>query len=424
MRSPDLWLIYGVALLRSLGIGLIGVLAGIYLFRVGFTSTQIGLVIGAGLAGAAAGLFVVSMYGDRLGRRRTLLLLSLLGGLGGLGLAATSSPVLVVLIAALSMLNAMGTDRTAAFALEQAVIPALVPEERRTWALSLYNLVLDVGHALGALGAALPLLFQRELGIDLIGSYRLVFLIYGALNVVSAVLYRLMSPAIETARPSTIGHRVLLPASKRIIRKLAALSAVDSFGGGFLTDALIAYWFFRRFGASEPDLGLLFFAAHTLNAGSYLAAAWLARRIGLVKTMVFTHLPSSLFLLAIPFAPSFGLAALLFLAREALVEMDVPTRQSYIVAVVRPEERTFASGVTNLTRNVSWAAASSVAGALMQGLGFSAPLLLGGGLKITYDLLLYRAFRHIRPPEEAARTPSSPGGTAIQSTSSTISKET
>jgi len=402
MRSPDLWLIYGAALLRSLGIGLIGVLAGIYLFRVGFSSTQIGLVIGAGLAGAAAGMFIVSMYGDRLGRRRTLILLSLFSGLGGLGLALTSEPMLVVLIAALSMLNAMGTDRTAAFALDQAVVPALVPEARRTWALSLYNLVLDVGHALGALGGALPLILQRTAGVDLLGSYRLVFLAYGALNVLSAVLYLFVSPAIEMARPSTIGHSVLLPASKRIIRKLAALSAVDSFGGGFLTDALIAYWFFRRFGASEQDLGLLFFAAHMLNAGSYLAAAWLARRIGLVNTMVFTHLPSSVFLIGVPFAPSFSLAAVLFLAREALVEMDVPTRQSYVVAVVRPEERTFASGVTNLTRNVSWAAASSVAGALMQGVGFSAPLLLGGGLKITYDLLLYRAFRHIRPPEEMA----------------------
>jgi predicted MFS family arabinose efflux permease len=171
-------------------------------------------------------------------------------------------------------------------------------------------------------------------------------------------------------------------------------------GGGFLTDALVSYWFFRRFGIAENKLGLLFFAVHVLNAFSHLGAAWLAKRIGLLKTMVFTHLPSSIFLIAAAFAPSATWAIVLFLLRESLVEMDVPTRQSYVSAVVRPSERTFASGVTNLTRNLSWAAASSVAGLFMQRIAFSAPLLLGGGLKIVYDVLLWRAFRHIVPPEE------------------------
>lgn len=176
---------------------------------------------------------------------------------------------------------------------------------------------------------------------------------------------------------------------------------MDSFGGGFLTDALIAYWFFRRFGVAEQQLGLLFSVVHLLNATSYPVAAWLARRIGLVNTMVFTHLPSSILLIAVPFAPSFKLAVALFLAREALVEMDVPTRQSYVLSLVRPAERTFASGVTNLTRNLSWATASIVAGVVMQYLGFSAPLFVGGGLKIGYDLLLFRAFRQVKAPEES-----------------------
>jgi predicted MFS family arabinose efflux permease len=162
----------------------------------------------------------------------------------------------------------------------------------------------------------------------------------------------------------------------------------------------VAYWFFKRFGIAETQLGLLFFAVHVLNALSHLGAAALAKRFGLIRTMVFTHLPSSIFLIAVPLAPSPVWAVVLFLLRESLVEMDVPTRQSYVAAVVAPEERTFASGVTNLTRNVSWAAASSVAGVLMQEVAFSMPLLLGGGMKIIYDILLWRAFRHVKPPEE------------------------
>ena len=167
-----------------------------------------------------------------------------------------------------------------------------------------------------------------------------------------------------------------------------------------MTDALVAYWFFRRFGIAEQDLGMVFFVVHILNAGSHVGAAWLARRIGLVNTMIFTHLPSSLFLMAVPFAPSFKWAVVLFLCREALVEMDVPTRQSYVAALVKPYERTFASGITNLARNVFWAVGSSVAGITMQVFTFSAPLLVGGGAKVTYDLLLYRSFRAVKPPEE------------------------
>src|SRR3989441_1811903 len=193
--------------------------------------------------------------------------------------------------------------------------------------------------------------------------------------------------------------------SKRIIAKITALFSLDAFGGGFLTDALVAYWFFRRFGIAEHDLGLVFFAVHILNAGSHLGAAWLARRIGLVNTMVFTHLPSSLFLMAVPFAPSFKWAVLLFLCREALVEMDVPTRQSYVAALVKPTERTYASGITNLARNIFWAVGSGLAGVMMQVLTFSAPLLVGGGAKVTYDVLLYKSFRALKPPEETLRSP-------------------
>jgi MFS family permease len=394
----DIYLIYCAAFLRSLGIGLMGVLLGVYLYRQGFSSTAIGLVIAAGLAGAAVATTVVSLRGDRMGRRRTLISLAFLGAIGGLALALLPRFYVLVLLAFVGMLNAMGTDRTASFALEQAVIPGLVPDKRRTWALSWYHVVLDAGHALGALSAGLPVALERWRGLDPAHSYRVVFLGYAAVNLLGAAAFVFLSPAIEVECPPTLAE--VSRETKRIVAKLAALFSLDAFGGGFLTDALVAYWFFRRFGIGEERLGVLFFVVHLLNAGSHLGAAWLARRIGLVNTMVFTHLPSSVFLMAVPFAPSLPIAVTLFLLRESLVEMDVPTRQSYIAAVVRPEERTFASGVTNLTRNGFWAVASSLAGFFMQHVAFGAPLVVGGGLKILYDVLLYGSFRNLKPPEE------------------------
>ena len=189
--------------------------------------------------------------------------------------------------------------------------------------------------------------------------------------------------------------------SRAILTKISALFAIDSLAGGFLTTAMLSYFFFERFGASEGVIGGLFFGARLMNAVSHLGAAWLAKRIGLVNTMVFTHIPSSLLLVTVAFAPSFVVAAALFLLREGLVEMDVPTRQSYVLAVVEPEERTFASGITNLVRLAAWAVAPAFAGVLMNGDSMYLPLVLGAGMKISYDLLLWRAFRAVRPPEEA-----------------------
>jgi len=409
--QPDLPLIYAVAFLRSLGVGLMGVLLGVYLYRLGFSSTAIGLVIGAGLAGGAVAMLVMSLRGDRLGRRRTLLVLALLGAAGGLGLALAHRLWGLLPVAFFSMLNGMGTDRTAAYALEQAIIPELVPNQHRTWALSWYTLVLDAGHALGALAAALPVFLATRLHLEMAAASRIIFLAYAGLNLLGAVFYLFLSPRIEVARTTTLaesGAR-LSPQGKSLIARLAALASIDSFGGGFLSDAIVAYWFFRRFGVQEQRLAILFLVVHLLNAVSYLGAAWLARRIGLLNTMVFTHLPSSVFLVAMPFAPRLPLAVGLFLLREALVEMDVPTRQSYLFAVIRAEERTFASALTNLTRNLAWATASSLSGVLMQRLAFSSPLFLGGSLKIVYDLLLFRAFRRIKPPEETPHTASREG---------------
>jgi MFS family permease len=398
----NLTIIYFAAWMRSFAIGLLGVVLGVFLYREGLSTIAIGLVIAAGLAGAAVGTVFVTLAADRLGRRATLCMLSLLTVVGTLPLIFHSHISILVPLAFIGMLNGMGTDRSAAFAMEQAVIPGLVSDEKRTWSLAWYNMVLDASGALGALAAGIPFLEQRFWGWDLTTSYRTLFLGCAALNVISGVLYLFLSSDVEIAHTAALRKQKasISPEAKSTVARLAALFSLDSMGGGFLTDALVSYWFFRRFGIAENKLGLLFFTVHVLNALSHLGAAWLAKRIGLLKTMVFTHLPSSIFLIAAAFAPSAGWAIVLFLLRESLVEMDVPTRQSYVSAVVRPSERTFASGVTNLTRNLSWAAASSVAGLFMQRIAFSAPLLLGGSLKIMYDVLLWRAFRHVVPPEE------------------------
>jgi|SRR5215831_1386170 len=401
----DLALINAAGFLRSFGTGLMGVVLGIYLFRSGLTSAAIGFVIAIGLVGSACAIIVLTVAADRIGRKRLVVLLSLLTAVGGIALAQTPSLPLLSMLAFIGMLNGTGTDRSATSALDQAIIPGLVHDSRRTWSLAWYNVLLDGGGALGALCAGLPFLLQREMSLPWLSSYQFVLFGYSALCVVGAAIYSFLSPGVEIETPGTfksIGSGVTAE-SKRTVAKITSLFSLDAFGGGFLTDALVAYWFFRRFGIAEQGLGIVFFIVHILNACSHLGAAWLARRIGLVNTMVFTHLPSSLFLMAVPFAPSFKWAVLLFLCREALVEMDVPTRQSYVAALVKPNERTFASGATNLARNVFWAAGSGAAGFLMQTLSFSAPLLVGGGSKIVYDLLLFRSFRKVRPPEEAIR---------------------
>ena len=401
----DLALINVAGFLRSFGVGLMGVVLGIYLFRTGLTSTAIGLIIAAGLAGSAFATVVMTVAADRSGRKWFLVILSLLSAVGGVALALTPSLPVLATLAFIGMLNGTGTDRSAAFALDQAILPGLVSDTKRTWGLAWYNVLLDSGGSLGALAAGLPLLLQHHKSLSILTSYRLVFFGYAVLCVTVAVIYLFLSPTVEAENTGAIASATtrISPNSKKVVAKITALFSMDAFAGGFLTDALVGYWFFRRFGIAEQELGIVFFAVHVLNACSHLGAAWLARHIGLVNTMVFTHLPSSLFLIAVAFAPSFKWAVFLFFCREALVEMDVPTRQSYVAAVVLPNERTFASGLTNLARNVFWAVGSSVAGLVMQNLAFSAPLVIGGGTKVVYDLALYRAFRKLPPPEERER---------------------
>jgi MFS family permease len=401
--SRDAPLIYAAGFMRSATVSLVGVTLAIHLADVGYSTTQVGLLIGVGLAGSSLATVIVSLRGDRWGRKRVLVGLAALSAAGYLALAAFTTASVLVPLAFVGMLNGMGRDRGAASALDQAILPETVPDDRRTWTLAWYNVVLDGGHALGALGATIPTLIMLATSLGPDHAHRVTFLMCACAMLTCVVPYLALSPQTEIGigRASAPTRAPLHSDSKRVITRLALLFGLDSIGGGFLNSALISYWFFRQYGTSEADLALLFFAARVLNAASHVGAAWLARRIGLLNTMVWTHLPSSLFLIAAPASPTGAIAAALFLAREALVEMDVPTRQSYVMAVVRPDERTFASGVTNVTRNVAWAVGPSFAGFVMQHVALAGPLIIGGALKIGYDLLLYRAFRHVRPPEEA-----------------------
>lgn len=391
--------LYVTAFVRAVTTSLVGVLLGVYLARLGVTGASFGAVVSSGLVGAALAAVVATFLGDALGRRRFLLLVTLLSVIGTALFAWSSSPAALAAAAFVGMLNGMGKDRGAALILEQAALPSTTGAEGRTQVIAWYTMLQDLGHASGAALAGLPALLQTVTHLRGPEPHRVTLLACAALGVVSLVLYTRLGPAIDSpAQPVRV---VVSSRSRAILTKISALFAIDSLAGGFLTTAMLSYFFFERFGVAEGVIGGLFFGARLMNAVSHLGAAWLAKRIGLVNTMVFTHIPSSLLLVTVAFAPSFAVAAALFLLREGLVEMDVPTRQSYVLAVVEPEERTFASGITNLVRLAAWAVAPAFAGVLMNGDSMYLPLVIGAGMKISYDLLLWRAFRAVRPPEEA-----------------------
>jgi MFS family permease len=405
--TRDRWLIYVAAFLRALAIGAAGVFVAIYLAERGFSLGAIGVVIGAGMIGNALTTLAVAARLDlRIGRTTLLVILGALGAVGYAVLALPLPLVALVPLAALGTMNGMGRDRGGLSALEQAVLPDTTDAQGRTWVLAWYNLVLDTGHAVGALGGAVPAVLVSQWHLSSLDAHRMTLFVCAVAMGIGSLLYGYLSlerqaRRAKAPRPDSPARAPVSAESRRAITRLAALFGLDSLGGGFLSSALIAYWFFERYGLAEHEIALLFFAARVLNALSHLGAAWLARRIGLVNTMVWTHLPSSLFLIAAPAAPTAGLASTLFLTREGLVEMDVPTRQSYVLAIVRPEERTYASGVTNFARNLGWAAGPVVAGAIMQHVAIAGPLVIGGALKIAYDLMLYAGFRRLKPPEES-----------------------
>ena len=399
--AADRRLIFLVAGLRSSAVALSGLILALHLSFLGLNAWTIGLAVSLGLTGCAVGTAVVAYVADHLGRRATLVVLALLMALGGLAFSLATAPSALLASALVGMVNGMGRDRGAGVTVDQAILPQTTTTDRRTGVFAWYNVVVDGGHAAGSLLGVLPALLRAH-GVAPLASYQWTWRGYSALCLCAGLLALRLSAKVESRQ--AVPLRRLSPETRPVVAKFAALSGLDSFGGGFLTTALLSFWFFKRFGVDESLLAPLFCVVRIANGLSHLAAAWCARRIGLIRTMVFTHLPSSLLLMTVPLAPNLPVAIALFLLRESFVEMDVPTRQSYIVAVVREEERMRAAGVANLTRSIAWAAAPFAAGALMR-VSLSAPLVVGAGLKVLYDGLLYRAFRHLKPPEERSRVP-------------------
>ncbi len=390
-------LLYASAFVRAMATSTAGVTVGSFLGRLDARGSELGIVVSAGLAGGAVAAIAATLVADRIGRRRFLVATSLLGVAGTVAFALASSPLALAAGAFVGMVNGMGKDRGAAQILEQAVLPGMAPAAERTQVIARYTMLLDLGHAVGALLAGAPAWLARATSLTGAAPHRVTFLACAACGLVAIAIYGALGDALEADAAPRVA---LTPRSRSIVVRISSLFAIDSLAGGFLTTAMLAYFFFERFGVSAAAVAVLFFGARLLNAVSHLGAAWLAKRIGLVNTMVFTHVPSSLLLVTVAFAPSFPVAAALFLVREGLVEMDVPTRQSYVLAVVEPTERTVVSGITMLVRLAAWAVAPAFAGLFMTGDTMFLPLVIGAAMKIGYDILLWRAFRGIKPPEE------------------------
>jgi MFS family permease len=396
--TADGWLIFLTAGLRMFAYGFLSVILALYLAGLGLDTFAIGAIFTAALAGGAAMTLALTAVADRVGRRRMLLLGSLLMAAAGAVFALTDQLLLLIPAAIVGTISPSGKEVGPFLSVEQAIVPQTTADAERTRTFAAYNMVGWASGALGSLLAGLPVVLH----LPEVEGYRILLWTYVAIALLLLALYTRLSPAVEV--PPELapvkGRRLGLHRSRGIVLKLASLFAIDAFAGGFIVQGIIAYWFHLRFGMDAAGLGVIFFGAQLLTAISLMAAVPLARRIGLLNTMVFTHLPSNLMLFIVPFMPTLELAAAAFLARQLLSQMDVPTRQSYTMAVVDPDERSAAAGLTSVARNAAMAVAPSFAGATLAVPALGLPFFVGGGLKICYDLAIYWTFRHVRPPEE------------------------
>ena len=394
--------------LRSLAYGLLAVILGVALADEGFSPVAIGVLITVSLVGDMVGTYVIGLVADTWGRRRALALLSLLMAATGMIFGVVTSYPVLLLAAFFGTLGTSASETAPFLPIDQAMLAQITPPPRRTALFARYNLIASLSAAVGALAAGLPALLTG-VGLPLASGIRLLFGVYAVPGLVVAGLsLRLSSPVEAPARPliEVQSRRPLLAPqlhrSRGIVWRLTALFSVDALAGGLVVQSLVALFFHLRFGVPLPTLSALFFGANLLSALSFLAAVPLARRFGLLNTMVFTHLPSNVLLALVAFAPTFPIAAVLLLARQTLSQMDVPTRQAYTMALVDPEERTAAASVTSLARSLGSATSPVFSGLLLQGplLVLGLPFLLAGVLKAAYDLTLWSIFRHVRLKEE------------------------
>ncbi len=402
--TRDGYLLFTTRVARLFAYGFLSVVLVLYLNQMGLNTAQIGVLLTLTLVGDTLISLWITTQADRIGRKRMLLAGAGLMLLAGLAFALTRNYVFLVLAATVGVISPSGNEVGPFLAIEQAALAQIVSDQRRTQLFAWYNLVGSFATATGALiGGALAQLLQNR-GVLPLNSYRAVVIGYAVMGGVLAALFSQLTSGIEApVRPdhASVRSRLGLHRSRRVVFRLSALFAVDAFAGGFVVQSIVAFWFHTRFGVPPGTLGAIFFGANVLAGISALLAARIAGKIGLINTMVFTHIPSNVLLILVPFMPTLPLAIAVLLLRFSISQMDVPTRQSYTMAVVEPDERSAAAGVTGIARTTGAALSPSLAGPLLASAGLMGlPFVLSGALKIIYDVLLWFNFRRVKPPEE------------------------
>ena len=402
--KKDIPLLFTTRIIRMFGYGFLSVVLALYLAQRGLSEGEIGLLLTLTLAGDAAITLWITTSADRLGRRRMLIFGAGLMIMAGVIFSLTGNYILLVVTAIIGVISPSGNEIGPFLSIEQAALSQLLPDEKRTQTFAWYNLVGSFATATGALvGGGLAQLLQGA-GYTPLNSYRAVLLGYTLIGVVLADLFLLFSQAVEAPKlveAIPIQRRLGLHKSRGVVLRLSSLFALDAFAGGLVVQSMVAYWFNIKFGVQPAVLGSIFFGANILAGVSALSAAWIAKRIGLINTMVFTHIPSNILLILVPLMPTLPLAITALLLRFSISQMDVPTRQSYTMAVVSPDERSAAMGVTSIARSVGATLSPAITGQLLAVSSLiGAPFIIAGGMKIIYDLLVWRGFRAVKPPEE------------------------
>ncbi|HEX9786464.1 MAG TPA: MFS transporter [Candidatus Binatia bacterium] len=400
MRFPlsrDGRLLFATCAVRSFSYGFLSVILGLYLDSLGLRPAAIGWIFAAALAGGAVMTILITSVADRFGRKTLLIIGALLMALAGCVFAVSANPIGLAIAAIFGTISPSGKEVGPFLSIEQAILPQTTRDQHRTVIFSAYNLVGSIAGAIGALAVGLPTLFS----LSAAAGYRLFIWSYVAAALMLATLFASLSKNAEV-RPSAGSRRPPFGVrkSRSIVAKLAGLFALDAFAGGFIVQSIVAYWFHLRFEIHLNTLGGIFFATNFLAALSFLAAPPIARRFGLLNTMVFTHLPSNFLILLVPLMPTLELAVVMLLLRNSLSQLDVPTRQSYTMAVVDADERAASAGILSVARNTGAALAPLFTGAILARPTWGLPFLLAGGLKVIYDLWIFAVFRKVKPPEE------------------------
>jgi len=395
--SADGRLLFATCAVRSFAYGFLSVILGLYLDAAGLSPAAIGWIFTAALAGGAMMTILITSVADRFGRRVLLIAGAVLMAVAGSVFAVSANPIYLAIAAIIGTISPSGKEVGPFLSIEQAILPETTDERQRTAVFSAYNLIGSLAGALGALAVAIPSFFS----FAAVEGYRLLVWSYVGAALLLGFLFALLSPRVESKKSIAAQERHFgVHKSQTMVAKLAGLFALDAFAGGFVVQSIVAYWFYLRFDTDLNSLGGIFFGTNLLSALSFLAAPAIARRFGLLNTMVFTHLPSNFLLLLMPLMPGVKGAVLLLLARNSLSQLDVPTRQSYTMAIVDPDERAASAGVLSVARNAGAALAPVFTGAVLAVPALGWPFLLAGGLKIIYDLWIFAVFRHVKPPEE------------------------